>query len=212
MTKLTIVGAGLTGPLLAIYLAKRGYEVEIFERFPDPRKVTLTSGRSISLAISTRGIYALEKIGISEPALRHAMPMVGRMLHSINGDQTYQPYGQNEHEFINAISRAQLNLDLIKVAADYPNIRFRFQQQFKGVDVEKSILEIHDLISNQVNRVEFDYLFATDGSSSAVRSSLEKSGHVNFKVMPLEHGYKELSIPRESSKALKDFDLIPSFS
>ena len=107
---ITLVGAGLTGPLLGISLAQRGFRVQIFERRPDMRLIRSSAGRSINLAVSTRGIHALREAGLWDQMSRIIIPMKGRMMHSLTGDLTFQPYGQNDTEVINSISRADLTL------------------------------------------------------------------------------------------------------
>src|SRR5208282_6221296 len=113
---ITLIGAGLNGPLLAIGLVKRGFRVEIYERRPDMRRVRMSAGRSINLALSTRGIHALQKAGLWEQMRSIIIPMKGRMMHSIAGELTFQPYGKNEGEVINSISRAELNIALVNAA------------------------------------------------------------------------------------------------
>ena len=113
---ITLVGAGLTGPLLAISLAQRGFPVQIFERRPDMRRTHASAGRSINLAISTRGIHALREAGLWDPCSHIIIPMKGRMMHSVAGELTFQPYGKNESEVINSISRADLNVALMNAA------------------------------------------------------------------------------------------------
>ncbi|HEX9652717.1 MAG TPA: NAD(P)-binding protein, partial [bacterium] len=104
--EITLVGAGLAGSLLSIYLAKRGFQVEIFERRPDMRKEQIGAGRSINLALSARGIHALAQAGLAEKIMRLAIPMKGRLMHSSEGELSFHLYGKNDNEVINAISRA----------------------------------------------------------------------------------------------------------
>ena len=113
---ITLVGSGLAGPLLAISLVKRGYRVRIFERRPDMRKVRISAGRSINLALSTRGIHALKEAGLWAEMQKIVIPMKGRMMHSVAGELTFQPYGKDESEVINSISRAELNMALMTAA------------------------------------------------------------------------------------------------
>src|SRR5580658_9577714 len=110
--KTTLIGAGLNGPLLAILLLQRGFAVEIYERRPDMRRVRMSAGRSINLALSTRGIHALQQAGLWERMRSIIIPMRGRMMHSMAGELTFQPYGNSEAEVINSISRAELNIAL----------------------------------------------------------------------------------------------------
>src|ERR1035438_1145566 len=116
--KVTLIGAGLTGPLLAILLRQRGLGVEIYERRPDMRRVRMTAGRSINLALSTRGIHALQQAGLWERMRGIIIPMKGRMMHSVAGELTFQPYGKDETEVINSISRAELNIALMNAAEE----------------------------------------------------------------------------------------------
>ena len=132
-TNHALIGAGLNGPLLAILLMQRGFAVEIFERRPaDMRRVRMNAGRSINLALSTRGIHALQQAGLWEQMRSIIIPMKGRMMHSIAGDLTFQPYGKNEGEVINSISRAELNIALIN-AAEKRGATIYFNRRCTGV-------------------------------------------------------------------------------
>src|SRR6476646_5357918 len=121
-TKFVLIGSGLAGGLLAAYLGRRGYEVDLYERRADPREGNIVGGRSINLAISTRGIHALEQIGIADEALRHAIPMRGRMIHDKTGALLFAPYDVYPRKCINSIERASLNAAVIEAAQRYPNV------------------------------------------------------------------------------------------
>ena len=113
--KIIIAGAGLVGSLLSIYLAKRGYQLNLFERRPDMRKEAISAGRSINLALSDRGLLALEKVGLAGEIRNIAIPMHGRLIHNQDGTTAYQPYGK-EGQYINSVSRATLNMKLTDLA------------------------------------------------------------------------------------------------
>src|ERR1700730_4026714 len=136
---ITIIGAGLNGPLLGLSLAKRGLPVDIYERRPDMRRVRIDAGRSINLALSTRGIHALQKAGLWDSLRNLIIPMKGRMMHSIAGELTFQPYGKDDAEVINSISRAALNIALMN-AAEAKGVSIHFQQRCTGFDVKTGIL------------------------------------------------------------------------
>src|SRR5580692_9661507 len=108
-SEIAIVGAGLVGSLLSIYLARRGFQVELYERRPDMRKEIIGAGRSINLAVSTRGLLALRNIGLEKEVLEYAVPMRGRMIHSVTGELMFQRYGKDDSEYLNSVSRASLN-------------------------------------------------------------------------------------------------------
>ena len=139
--KFTVVGAGLSGALMAGYLAKAGYAVQMFEKLPDPRGGDPPAGRSINLAISTRGIHALEELGIADEVLARAVPMRGRMMHAESGELTFQPYGTEKHHVINSVSRAGLNIALLNVASKYSNADLRFNQKCTGADLDAAPVE-----------------------------------------------------------------------
>ena len=124
--KFTLIGSGLAGGLLAAYLGRRGYEVDLYERRADPREGNIVGGRSINLALSTRGIHALEQLGIADEVLQHAIPMRGRMIHDKSGDLHFAPYDVDPNKCINSIGRAALNTTVIEAAQRYPNVRVHF--------------------------------------------------------------------------------------
>src|SRR5919109_997258 len=137
-TKIVLIGSGLAGGLLAGYLGRRGHEVDLYERRADPREGNIVGGRSINLAISTRGIHALEQIGIADEALRHAIPMRGRMIHDKSGALHFTPYDVNPKNCINSIGRAALNTTVIEAAKRYPNVRVHFNNRCTEVDIDSA--------------------------------------------------------------------------
>ncbi len=197
MTECVIIGAGLTGSLLAIYLAKRGLDVTIYERNADMRQVPFLAGRSINLAISCRGIKALEQGGIADEVMAHAVPMLGRMIHGLHGRCEYQAYGRNDSEHQNSISRAELNKILMTAAQRYPNVKIMFCHKLKDYRPDGSVLTFSDEIHKQFVDVEAKLVFAADGAFSAMRYALENQGLMQFAVEQLPHAYKELAIPPE---------------
>ena len=118
MEKITIIGAGLAGSLLSIYLAKKGYPVDVYERRPDMRKANISAGKSINLALSNRGIHALKEVGLYDEIKKISIPMYGRMIHSLDGKTQLQPYGKDMSEYINSVSRGDLNKKLMDLAKE----------------------------------------------------------------------------------------------
>src|ERR1700675_4647837 len=127
--KFTLIGSGLAGGLLAAYLGRRGYDVSLFERRADPRAGNFVGGRSINLALSTRGIYALQQLGIADEVMRHAIPMRGRMIHDKSGNLHFAAYDRDPKNYINSIGRAALNTTMIEAAQRYPNVRVCFNHR-----------------------------------------------------------------------------------
>lgn len=191
---ITLTGAGLNGPLLGLELAKRGFQVEIYERRADMRRVRMSAGRSINLAISTRGIHALTQAGLWDEMRKIIVPMRGRMMHSVTSELTFQPYGKNESEVINSISRADLSVALMN-AAEAHGVRIRFQQRCLGMDFKTGMLHLRDEQSGAEQAVEAGVVIGCDGSASAIRGAMLHRSRFNFSQQYLDCGYKELTIP-----------------
>ena len=190
-----MIGAGLTGPLLATYLAQQGYSVEIFERRPDMRKESISAGRSINLALSARGNHALKEVGLYDKIKPNTIPMKGRMIHDLNGNTHLQPYGQKENEVIFSVSRAQLNMDLMTLAEETGKVTIRFNHQLLSADLEQNKLLFQ--LSNSLEEIElpFNRVIGCDGSASILRKSIVEKADIQYVKKPLGHGYKELTIP-----------------
>jgi len=190
-----LIGAGLTGPLLATYLAQQGYSVEIFERRPDMRKESISAGRSINLALSARGNHALKEVGLYDKIKPNTIPMKGRMIHDLNGNTHLQPYGQKENEVIFSVSRAQLNMELMTLAEETGKVTIRFNHQLLSADLEQNKLLFQ--LSDSLEEIElpFKRVIGCDGSASIIRKSIVEKADIQYVKKPLGHGYKELTIP-----------------
>ncbi len=191
---ITLIGAGLNGPLLAILLAKRGFAVEIYERRPDMRRVRMSAGRSINLALSTRGIHALQQAGLWERMRNIIIPMKGRMMHSTGGELTFQPYGKDATEVINSISRAELNIALINAAEEH-GATIHFNQRCTGYDLKTGATRLRNEETGEETTRATEVVIGCDGSASAIRAEMLKLPRFNFSQTYLDHGYKELTIP-----------------
>ena len=191
---ITLIGAGLNGPLLALGLARRGFAVEIYERRPDIRRVRLSAGRSINLALSTRGIHALSQAGLWDEMRKIVIPMKGRMMHSVDSKLTFQRYGKDEAEVINSISRAELNIALMS-AAESAGVKIHFRQRCTGADLKAGAIRLRDEQTGEETTIESIVTIGCDGSASAIRNEMLKLNRFNFSQQYLDYGYKELTIP-----------------
>ena len=194
--KVIIIGAGLSGSLLAIYLAKRGIECDIYEARGDMRKEESFAGRSINLALSNRGIAALKEVGMDEYMLSQAVPMFGRMIHDTQGNQKLLPYSGRKGEYINSVSRAGLNIALMNEAEKYEGVKFHFNWRCVDIDRDKDEVFVANHLIKEGKQVKGDTVIATDGAGSVIRDDmLRKYPRFNYSIQWLEHGYKELHIP-----------------
>jgi len=197
-TKFVLIGSGLAGGLLAAYLGRRGYDVDLYERRADPREGNMVGGRSINLALSTRGIQALEQIGIADEVLKHAIPMRGRMIHpaAAGSAPIFVPYDVDPNKHINSIGRAALNTTVIEAAQRYPNVRVHFNHKCIGVDIDSATAHLFNISTNQPLSASADSIIGVDGAFSAVRASMQlKIDNFQYDESYLAHGYKELTIP-----------------
>jgi len=196
-----IIGAGLCGSLLALRLGQRGFNVTLMEMRPDLRKVDISVGRSINLALSDRGIKAMELVGLEEKVKPLCIPMNGRMLHDIEGNTILAPYSGRDHEYINSISRGLLNGLLLDEAEKHDNVTIHFNKKCETVDFENTTALFTDTETNTQFVEDADVIIATDGAGSAMRNSyyLGKKFLFSFSQDWLSHGYKELCfLPTEN--------------
>ena len=196
MAKFVLIGSGLAGGLLAAYFGRRGYEVDLYERRADPRVGNFVGGRSINLALSTRGIHALEQLGIADEVLRHAIPMRGRMIHDKSGELHFSPYDRDPNKHINSIGRAALNTTVIEAALRYPNVRVHFNHRCTDVDLDCATAQLLNPSTAQPVAARGDAIIGVDGAFSAVRQAMqERLANFQYDESYLAHGYKELTIP-----------------
>ena len=194
MADLVVVGAGPVGSLLALTLARRGHSIEVYERRPDMRRLDIAAGRSINLAVSTRGLHALHEVGLDADVLGEAVPMLGRMTHALDGKLALLPYGRSEREFINSMSRGGLNKLLMTRAEQTGRVRIHFGQRLVDYDFRRRIARF-----DPGGEVGAEVIVGSDGSASALRASL--GGQVSEDL--LSSGYKELTMPpREGGFAM----------
>ena len=199
--RVAIVGAGLAGCLLATLLARRGIEVAVCERREDPRVVGAERGRSVNLAISARGLAAMDQVGLREQTLGRALPMHGRMVHGVSGEQSFRPYSADGTQAINSISRTELNrtlLDtLLDVADRAPGVSVEFGWRLRDLDMATGDLTFDTPAGQKTERA--DIVLACDGAYSAARRAVTFRQGFTFSQDYLEHGYKELTIPATAS-------------
>jgi kynurenine 3-monooxygenase len=204
--RLAIVGGGLVGSLWAVYLAKKGHEVHVFDRRSDIRKVKIVQGKSINLALSERGWKGLKGAGIEAEINKVALPMTGRLMHSVQGEITYQPYGK-EGQAIYSVSRGLLNQTLLKCADEFENVSLYFDHTCKDLQLDTNTIVFQDTQNNTTKELQFDRIFGTDGAFSAVRARLQRLDRFDYSQEYLSHGYKELEIPPSANG---DFQMDPN--
>lgn len=192
--KTAVVGAGLVGGLWAIYLAKRGYQVRVFDRRPDIRKMKVVQGKSINLALSERGWKGLIGAGIEADIRKVSIPMKGRLMHAVDGTLTYQPYGKDD-QAIYSVSRGLLNQTLLHCADQYENLELVFDHRCTDLDVNTKTISFYNEKTGEDVHESFDQIYGTDGAFSAVRTRLSRLDRYDYSQTYLNHGYKELEIP-----------------
>lgn len=192
--KITIIGAGLGGALMANYLGKNGYQVNVFEMRPDPRKGEIVAGRSINLALSVRGMHGLSQVGLLDEVMKEAVAMPGRMMHSVSGELSYQPYGQKGQANY-SVSRGGLNVTLINAAEKFENVQVNFNHKCVDLDLDAPAAIFEERKTGETRRDEADIIIGADGTFSAVRRRMMRLDRFSHSIDYLDHGYKELCIP-----------------
>jgi kynurenine 3-monooxygenase len=190
-----VSGAGLGGTLMALYLARAGHRVRVYERRDDPRGASGERGRSINLALSTRGIHALDGVGLAEMVLSESVAMRGRMIHPVAGQLQFQPYGTREDQVIRSVSRMGLNIALLDAAEREPGVSLHFGKRTLDADLDAARLMIEERASGERSEVQGDRLIGADGAFSAVRARMQRLDRFDYRQDYLQHGYKELTIP-----------------
>ncbi len=193
--KIIIVGAGLCGSMLAVRMAQRGFQVTVYEKMPDMRKGIKDAGRSINLALSSRGLKALERANLKEAILEECIPMRGRMIHPLGGESFISPYSGRSEDYINSVSRPGLNLRLIQEADAFENIELKFEAKVHEVDLENAKIVYSQ--GGEKMEDQGDIVIGADGAGSVVRRSMMAQTTkllFNYSQDFLRHGYKELSI------------------
>jgi kynurenine 3-monooxygenase len=192
LTDVAIIGAGLAGTLLAIILGRRGYRVSVFEKRPDPRLTPVETGRSINLALMRRGAYALETVDLLSAVLRHAVPVVGRAIHTADGRIVHQPLGRNSDDHIWAVPRHELQVELLEKAGQFPQLRFHFGCELEQIDLQTGRLQFGQ--DGHQRSFQADLIFAADGAASPVREEMIRTRRAAFQREKIDHGYKELRL------------------
>ncbi|MBW6482285.1 MAG: FAD-dependent monooxygenase [Vicingaceae bacterium] len=202
MKTATIVGAGLVGSLWAVYLSKAGYKVTIVERRPDIRKAEISAGKSINLALSTRGWKALDTVGVGDEIRKIAIPMLGRMMHDLQGNLTFQPYGK-EGQAIYSVSRGGVNAKMMDIAERNGNTQIFYNEKCIDIDLENGIVYT-ETKTGEKKQHQSDVVFAADGAFSAVRyNGMQKLDRFNYSQNYIEDGYREILLPANADGSYK---------
>jgi kynurenine 3-monooxygenase len=203
MKSATIVGAGLAGSLWAVYLAKAGYKVTVFERRPDIRKAEISAGKSINLALSVRGWTALKEVGLDKMVEDLAIPMYGRIMHDEGSNLTYQPYGE-EGQAIYSVSRGGINARMMDAAEESGDVTIHYDHQCIDVDFDNTSVTVLDKVNNKTIEHKSDVVFASDGAFSAVRyNGFQKIDRFDFSQDYIDDGYREILLPANEDGSYK---------
>lgn len=198
-----IIGAGLVGSLWAVYLSKAGYNVRIYERRPDIRKADISAGKSINLALSYRGWKALDAVGVGDEIRKIAIPMYGRMMHDLQGNLSYQPYGK-EGQAIYSVSRGGINARMMDIAEEHGGARIEYNTECIAADVKKGIVRLRNTITGEEKSDSATVIFAADGAFSSVRyHALQRNDRFNFSQHYIADGYREILLPANPNGSYK---------
>jgi len=191
----SVIGAGLAGPLIAALLGRRGQRVTLWEMREDPRTEQLDAGKSINLALSNRGLHALDRIGLADTVRTQAIPMRGRMMHAVDGTLTFQPYGTEKDQVLYSVSRAELNRTLLTAAEAVPGVDIKFGHKCLSADPERGRATFLSPDTGEELGVDTGRIVGADGAFSRVRTAMQRRSRFDFRQDWLTYGYKELELP-----------------
>ncbi|NEN23319.1 FAD-dependent monooxygenase [Cryomorpha ignava] len=202
MKKVLVIGGGLVGSLLSANLSRHGYKVKLYERRPDVRGIELQAGKSINLALSTRGWKAVDLIGLREKIEKISIPMYGRMVHDEEGNKSLQPYGK-EGQAIYSVSRGELNVCLLDKAEKEYDVEMNFDWRCVHVDFETTTAEFEHTETGEKRKETADLIFGTDGAFSQVRANMQLTRRFDYQQEFIPHGYRELLMPANADGSHK---------
>jgi len=205
-SEISIIGGGPVGVVAALYLAKRGFRVTIYEGRPDPRLTRAPGGRSINLTLAARGWKALADVGADGDVRKISLPLSGRFVHGEDGHQSSHLYGSHD-ECLHTVSRTHLTQALMSIAEPNPNIRLVFGHRLLTLEPKTGLLEFDRPEGGSALNIRARLLLAADGSHSAVRSSLLRHHSGDYFHAYSRFWYKELTIPKGD-----DWPLDPGFT
>lgn len=185
-----IVGAGLIGGLWALMLAQKGIKVSLYDRRPDPRKAGIDGGRSINLSLSDRGWKAIEMAGVDDLVREIAIPVKGRVMHDLLGNETFQQYGTDE-QFIYSVSRGGLNKILVEAAERHELVEVLFDHPCSGYSLTETGVNVN---FKGMDAIHHDRVYGTDGVFSAIRGTMTHNDRFDYHQKYLPHGYKEIEM------------------
>lgn len=198
-----IVGAGLVGSLWAVYLSRAGYKVKIYERRPDIRRADISAGKSINLALSTRGWKALDEVGVGDQVREIAIPMYGRTMHDMQGNLTFQPYGKEE-QAIYSISRGGVNAKMMDIAETEGQAKIYYSHECIGANTKQGVVSLKNTETGEIFEDSADVVFAADGAFSAVRyHAMQKLDRFDFSQRYISDGYREILLPANEDGSYK---------
>jgi kynurenine 3-monooxygenase len=200
-TNITVAGAGPIGALLAIILARKGYNINLFESRPDSRQHDIYQGKSINIALSDRGWLALEAVGIAEQVRKEALPMKKRVMHGVDGTITEQAYGKDD-QAIWSVSRAGINEQLLNLAEKEANVALHFEKRLTHVDFTSGCASFSFDVAQSKGHIEIDadYIFGADGAFSKVRRLAQETPRFSYSQSFMPQSYIELTIPANENE------------
>lgn len=196
MKNVLIIGGGLVGSLLASSMSRKGYKVKVYEARMDIRKQEIVAGKSINLALSTRGWKAIDMAGVRSQVEKIAIPMYGRILHDVEENTAFHSYGK-EDQAIYSVSRGDLNACLLEQAESEHGAELNFEWKCDRVDFEKSEAHFTNTLTGKKKVETADLIFGTDGAFSKVRASMQRTRRFNYQQEYIPHGYRELLLPAD---------------
>ena len=185
-----IAGAGIAGMTLALLLSGRmGKRVVIVEKRPKHRFLE-EELRSINFTLTARGLATLERLGLRERVLAHAVKLNRRAVHGYGGKTSTQRYGTHESHAIYSIRRVTLLQILQEALKRSPDVVIEYGATIVSADHRTGKIEYTR--DGQTDSLLADTIFAADGAFSHMRARFTEQSTAQCHLQYFPWQYMEI--------------------
>ena len=208
MSRVIVSGAGPGGSLLALVLARAGWDVTVYDQRADPRAALPAPFRVINLAVPAETLDRLAAQGVSDRVRTLGAGLTGRMLHAPDGSQRFQPYGEHGDSDVASLltpdggTRSVQRGDLLALLIDAGTangVTFRFGCKVVDADAAAGAVSVVDGQAGAPVREFADLIVGADGAASVVRAALRFTHDLRERRTPGRWAYASVAISNSAA-------------